>query len=72
MSSTGQWWQLLQAKICAVILLQGSLIALAWSSVTLGFLKPYFQKFKNHCQRQQTNDIFSGVAWYYGDNDFII
>ena len=19
-----------------------------------------------------TNDIFSGIAWYYGDNDFII
>ena len=23
-------------------------------------------------QRQQTSDIFSGIAWYYGDNDFII
>jgi len=21
---------------------------------------------------QQTSDIFSGIAWYYGDNDFII
>ena len=21
------------------------------------------------CQRQQTSDICSGIAWYYGDND---
>ena len=21
-------------------------------------------------QRQQRSDIFSGIAWYYGDNDF--
>ena len=23
------------------------------------------------CQRQQMSDIFSGIALYYGDNDFI-
>ena len=23
-------------------------------------------------QRQQTSDIFPGIAWYYSDNDFII
>ena len=24
------------------------------------------------CQRQQMSDILCGIAWYYGDNDFII
>ena len=23
-------------------------------------------------QRQQTSDIFSSIAWYYGDNDLIV
>ena len=26
----------------------------------------------NAQHRQQTSDIFSGIAWYYGDIDFII
>ena len=26
----------------------------------------------SNCQWQQTSDIFSGIAWYYGDNDFIM
>ena len=32
----------------------------------------YCYKWPEQCQRQQTSDIFCGIAWYYGDNDLII